>query len=142
MSSQLDGSDRKTLRGAGVQHPSSVTVFEDNLFYTDLSDQAIVRVGRVKGDNRFVFVDGLHKGTPQDVKAVHSLRQPDFGVVLTPAPATATDVPATDVPATEGKLGKGKSSMTPVIIGVSVGVVVLILAVILVVFIVRRGSSG
>ncbi|XP_065834249.1 low-density lipoprotein receptor-related protein 8-like [Oscarella lobularis] len=132
MSSQLDGSDQKTLRGAGVQHPSSVTVFEDNLFYTDLSDMAIVRVGRVKGDNRFVFVDGLHKGTPPDVKAVHSLRQPDFRVVFT-----------TEVPATEGKLDKGKSSMTPVIIGVSVGVAVLILAIILAIFIVRgRGSSG
>lgn len=75
-SSYYDGSDRKKLLSRSLPHPFALTVFEDQLYWTDWNTKSVSAVNKVTGKNlRNVHVD-LHY--PMDIHSYHASRQPNF----------------------------------------------------------------
>lgn len=69
------GRGRRTVID-GVRHPFALTLFEDNLYYTDWTESGIVRVSKFKSDSaaKLVIKDELSR--PMDIHVYHISRQP------------------------------------------------------------------
>lgn len=75
-SSYYDGSDRKKLLSRSLPHPFALTVFEDQLYWTDWNTKSVSAANKVTGkDFRNVHID-LH--FPMDIHSYHASRQPNF----------------------------------------------------------------
>lgn len=75
-SCDIHGDQRRLILTEGVRHPFSITVFEDNLYWTDWELQAILSTKK-NGRNNMTTVQGdLFR--PIDIQAVHSVRQPNM----------------------------------------------------------------
>ncbi|XP_061175466.1 very low-density lipoprotein receptor-like isoform X1 [Saccostrea echinata] len=72
---KLDGSDiRRVLHNAEqILHPFSLTVFEDNVYWTDWSSEAIRKVHKYTGQEYTQLALGLR--APMDIKVYHQQKQ-------------------------------------------------------------------
>ncbi|XP_022648330.1 low-density lipoprotein receptor-related protein 4-like isoform X3 [Varroa destructor] len=73
----VDGHGRRKVVERGLPHPFAVSVFEDNLLWTDWMTKSVHRCskfGQEAGKQTEVLVANL--SYPMDVKVVHPLRQP------------------------------------------------------------------
>lgn len=60
----------------GVRHPFALTLFEENLYYTDWTHRGVVRVSKLgsKAAGKLVIKDNLSR--PMDIHVYHMSRQP------------------------------------------------------------------
>ena len=65
------------MTSEGIHHPFSMTLFEDNLFWSDWITGAIYAINKFTGQNRKIVHDGLMM--PKGVAIMHPLRQPKSG---------------------------------------------------------------
>lgn len=81
--SGLDGSDRYTIVHDQLAHPISLTVFEDNLYWTNLGSRQANMVSKLSGKN-VTMLTNLHTANVNvssseqvsvDIKVFHALRQ-------------------------------------------------------------------
>ncbi|KAK3726302.1 hypothetical protein QZH41_012731, partial [Actinostola sp. cb2023] len=74
---RLDGSDRRVIASILNEHPFSVTVFENTLYYSDWNrnERAIRKVNKFTGEDKGIVKRLLW--AHMDVKAVHPNRQPN-----------------------------------------------------------------
>ncbi|KAA0723842.1 Low-density lipoprotein receptor-related protein 4 [Triplophysa tibetana] len=70
----LDGKNRKAVISQGLPHPFAITVFEDNLFWTDWHTKSINSANKFTGKNQEVIRNKLH--FPMDIHTLHPQRQP------------------------------------------------------------------
>ena len=73
-SSSLDGSDRRQVVHLQSQHPFSVTVFEDFVYWSDWQNDAIFKTNKFTGNGTTRIVHGLY--SIMGVEIYHALRQP------------------------------------------------------------------
>ncbi|XP_054162427.1 low-density lipoprotein receptor-related protein 4-like [Oppia nitens] len=73
--SNLDGTDRRRVVDGELQHPFAITMFEDNLYWTDVQTKSILMASKLNGKNVTIVHNKLH--FPMDVTILHPLRQPD-----------------------------------------------------------------
>ncbi|OTF75363.1 low density lipoprotein receptor-like protein, partial [Euroglyphus maynei] len=81
--SNLDGSNRYTIVHDDVQYPISLTIFEDNLYWTGVESTKINIVNKLSGKLISKIVVTSHDNSTNDrmninVKVFHPLRQPDI----------------------------------------------------------------
>lgn len=74
--SKLDGTDRKKILSNNLPHPFALTIFEDNMFWTDWHTKTISSANKVTGKNFRHVHEGLH--FPMDIHSYHVARQPAF----------------------------------------------------------------
>lgn len=74
---KLDGTDRRVIASVPNQHPYSVTVFENYLYYSDWYryERAIRKVNKFTGKDRTIVKRLVW--SHMDIKAVHPHRQPN-----------------------------------------------------------------
>jgi low-density lipoprotein receptor-related protein 4 len=75
-SSKLDGADRKKILSNNLPHPFALTIFEDNMYWTDWHTKTISSANKVTGKNFRHVHEGLH--FPMDIHSYHKARQPKF----------------------------------------------------------------
>lgn len=75
-SSALDGSDRKKVMSANLPHPFALTIFEDNMFWTDWRTKSISTANKVTGKGYHHVHNDLH--FPMDLHSFHASRQPTY----------------------------------------------------------------
>lgn len=80
--SNLDGYNRYTIVHDEVQYPISLTIFEDNLYWTGLKSTKINIVNKLSG-KLITKIETSHDNSTNDrmninVKVFHPLRQPDI----------------------------------------------------------------
>lgn len=75
-SSKLDGSDRKKILSNNLPHPFALTIFEDNMYWTDWHTKTISSANKITGKNFRHVHQGLH--FPMDIHSYHKARQPKF----------------------------------------------------------------
>ena len=80
--SNLDGSNRYTIVHDEVQYPITLTIFEDNLYWTGLKSTKINIVNKLSG-KLISTIETSHDNSTNDqlninVKVFHPLRQPDI----------------------------------------------------------------
>ncbi|XP_057187146.1 low-density lipoprotein receptor-related protein 4 isoform X1 [Triplophysa rosa] len=73
----LDGKNRKAVISQGLPHPFAITVFEDNLYWTDWHTKSINSANKFTGKNQEVIRNKLH--FPMDIHTLHPQRQPAGG---------------------------------------------------------------
>ena len=73
-SSNLDGSDRRKVVYLPAQHPFSVTVFEDFIYWSDWQSDGIFKANKFTGNGTTRIVHGLY--SIMGVEIYHPLRQP------------------------------------------------------------------
>jgi hypothetical protein len=76
----LDGSNRKTVLSKGLPHPFAITMFEDDLYWTDWHMKSINRANKFYG-NMSVTTVHTQLYFPMDIHTFHPQRQP-FGKLL------------------------------------------------------------
>ncbi|RWS31707.1 low-density lipoprotein receptor-related protein 4-like protein [Leptotrombidium deliense] len=74
-SSNLDGTDRKSVIEGNLPHPFAVTVFEDNIYWTDWHTKSIHSAIKMTGGDVKIVHGKLH--FPMDILVLHPLRQPE-----------------------------------------------------------------
>lgn len=74
--SKLDGSDRKKILSNNLPHPFALTIFEDNMYWTDWHTKTISSANKVTGKNFRHVHEELH--FPMDIHSYHKARQPKF----------------------------------------------------------------
>lgn len=74
--SKLDGTDRKKILSNNLPHPFALTIFEDNMYWTDWHTKTISSANKVTGKNFRHVHEGLH--FPMDIHSYHKARQPLF----------------------------------------------------------------
>lgn len=74
--SKLDGTDRKKILSTNLPHPFALTIFEDNMYWTDWHTKTISSANKVTGKNFRHVHEGLH--FPMDIHSYHRARQPKF----------------------------------------------------------------
>ncbi len=73
-SSKLDGTDRKVILRVPSQHPFSITIFEDLLYWADWTNEAIHKANKFTGkDHGYIIRDVFDV---MGVEMYHHLRQP------------------------------------------------------------------
>eukprot|EP00106_Octopus_bimaculoides_P021308 XP_014788750.1 PREDICTED: low-density lipoprotein receptor-related protein 4-like [Octopus bimaculoides] len=72
--SQLDGSFRRTIISQGLPHPFALTLFEDELYWTDWHTKSIWKTNKFNGNRAQRVRNHLHY--PMDIHTFHPLRQP------------------------------------------------------------------
>ncbi|XP_066985718.1 low-density lipoprotein receptor-related protein 4 isoform X1 [Macrobrachium rosenbergii] len=70
----LDGTDRRLIKDHGLPHPFAITVFEDNLYWTDWRTHSIHTANKRTGRNHAVIHANLP--FPMDIHSMHYQRQP------------------------------------------------------------------
>lgn len=70
----LDGSYRRTIISHGLPHPFALTLFEDELYWTDWHTRSIWRANKFTGNRVERVRSRLHY--PMDIHTYHPLRQP------------------------------------------------------------------
>ncbi|XP_078669811.1 low-density lipoprotein receptor-related protein 4-like isoform X3 [Branchiostoma floridae x Branchiostoma belcheri] len=70
----LDGSERKAVISQGLPHPFAITLFEDNLYWTDWHTKSINSANKFTGNEIETLRERLH--FPMDVRTFHPMRQP------------------------------------------------------------------
>ena len=73
-SSNLDGSDRRRVVHLPTQHPFSVTVFEDFIYWSDWQSDAIFKANKFTGNGVTKIVHQVY--SIMGVEIYHPLRQP------------------------------------------------------------------
>ncbi|RWS07607.1 low-density lipoprotein receptor-related protein 4-like protein [Dinothrombium tinctorium] len=74
-SSNFDGTDRKSVIEGNLPHPFAVTVFEDNIYWTDWHTKSIHSAIKLTGEDARIVHGKLH--FPMDIMILHPLRQPE-----------------------------------------------------------------
>ena len=73
-SSKLDGSDRRQIKYLPSQHPFSITVFEDYMYWSEWKNMAIHKANKFTGDEP-VELTADSQGI-MGIEMYHPLRQP------------------------------------------------------------------
>ncbi|RUS89222.1 hypothetical protein EGW08_003032, partial [Elysia chlorotica] len=73
-SSSLEGLQRRTVISQGLPHPFALTIFEDELFWTDWETKSINKANKFSGNG----VETIHSRLffPMDIHTMHPQRQP------------------------------------------------------------------
>ncbi|KAI8787512.1 low-density lipoprotein receptor-related protein 8 [Biomphalaria glabrata] len=76
VSSNMDGGDQKIILKSHnlLGHPFSITVFEDNLYWTDWQTNGVQKFNKFGKGNATTLLRNLHR--PTDIHVFHLLRQP------------------------------------------------------------------
>ena len=72
--SNFDGHNRRIVTEVKDQHPFSISVFEDFIFWTDWQNEAIFKANKFTGKEHTVIKRGLY--SPMGIEVLHPLRQP------------------------------------------------------------------
>ncbi|XP_014677385.1 PREDICTED: low-density lipoprotein receptor-related protein 4-like [Priapulus caudatus] len=72
--SNLDGSKRKSVISQGLPHPFALTIFEDQLYWTDWHTKSINKANKLTGNDISTVHKQLH--FPMDIHTFHPQRQP------------------------------------------------------------------
>ncbi|XP_074659834.1 low-density lipoprotein receptor-related protein 4-like [Tubulanus polymorphus] len=70
----LNGTRRKTILSHGLPHPFAITIFEDDLFWTDWKTKSIYKANKFDGHGVEAVKNKLHY--PMDIHTLHPQRQP------------------------------------------------------------------
>lgn len=70
----LDGTNRKTVISEGLPHPFALTIFEDELFWTDWYTKSIYKANKFSGKRVQTIRSSLF--FPMDIHSFHPQRQP------------------------------------------------------------------
>ncbi|XP_076114053.1 low-density lipoprotein receptor-related protein 4-like [Mytilus galloprovincialis] len=70
----LDGSNRRTVLNKGLPHPFALTLFEDELYWTDWNTKSINKANKFTGNDVETVHNRLHY--PMDIHTFHPQRQP------------------------------------------------------------------
>ncbi|KAK7065936.1 Low-density lipoprotein receptor-related protein 4, partial [Halocaridina rubra] len=70
----IDGSERRIIKDHGLRHPFAITVFEDNLYWTDWRTHAIHTADKRNGRHHTIIHANLP--FPMDIHSMHYQRQP------------------------------------------------------------------
>ncbi|XP_013395341.1 low-density lipoprotein receptor-related protein 4-like [Lingula anatina] len=70
----LDGANRRIVLDQGLPHPFAVTLFEDELYWTDWHTKSIKKANKFNGNSVVTVRNRLH--FPMDIHTFHPLRQP------------------------------------------------------------------
>ncbi|XP_062576146.1 low-density lipoprotein receptor-related protein 4-like isoform X3 [Saccostrea cucullata] len=73
--SNLDGSSRRTVINSGLPHPFALTLFEDELYWTDWHTKSINKANKFTGNDVETVHNRLH--FPMDIHSFHPQRQPE-----------------------------------------------------------------
>ncbi|XP_022326935.2 low-density lipoprotein receptor-related protein 4-like isoform X2 [Crassostrea virginica] len=73
--SNLDGSSRRTVINTGLPHPFALTLFEDELYWTDWHTKSINKANKFTGNGVETVYNRLY--FPMDIHSFHPQRQPD-----------------------------------------------------------------
>lgn len=73
-SAELDGAKRKKIIDQGLPHPFAITLFEDNVFWTDWHTKSISKANKFTGNKIETVHAHLH--FPMDIHTFHPQRQP------------------------------------------------------------------
>ncbi|XP_049628648.1 low-density lipoprotein receptor-like [Suncus etruscus] len=73
-SANLDGSDITMLQLTQIQNPFSVTVFEDEIFWSEMKTRTVQRMKKATGKNRTVLIKRFNQ--PYGLKIMHEVLQP------------------------------------------------------------------
>ncbi|KAK3787581.1 hypothetical protein RRG08_025912 [Elysia crispata] len=73
-SSSLEGLQRRTVISQGLPHPFALTIFEDELYWTDWETKSINKANKFSGNS----VETIHSRLffPMDIHTMHPQRQP------------------------------------------------------------------
>ncbi|CAJ0568186.1 unnamed protein product, partial [Mesorhabditis spiculigera] len=72
----LNGNGRKHIRAKRTSHVTSMTVFDDTLFWSDWNLKEVVSSNKWHGSNETTLAKTIQ--LPNDIRIVHPLRQPDW----------------------------------------------------------------
>ncbi|XP_013384074.1 uncharacterized protein LOC106154305 [Lingula anatina] len=70
----FNGQHRRVVTSRGMQHPFSVTVFEDTLYVSEWTTGTVTVLNKFSGDNRTSLPELFHR--PMGIQVYHPLRQP------------------------------------------------------------------
>ncbi len=73
-SSRLDGSDRRIVLRLPNQHPFSISVFEDYIYWSDWTNEGINKANKFTGADRGPYIRNVFDVMGLDI--YHPLRQP------------------------------------------------------------------
>lgn len=73
--SKLDGSDRRQVLFLPDQHPFSISVFEDHVYWSDWTSEAIYKANKFTGKSRTQVIS--QAASMMGVEIYHPLRQPN-----------------------------------------------------------------
>uniref|UniRef100_H0W3X9 EGF-like domain-containing protein n=1 Tax=Cavia porcellus TaxID=10141 RepID=H0W3X9_CAVPO len=73
-SANLDGTGIRMLQLTQIKNPFSVTVFEDEVFWSEMKTRTIQRVQKMTGKSRAVLIK--RSGQPYGLKVMHEVLQP------------------------------------------------------------------
>ncbi|KAM6149597.1 prolow-density lipoprotein receptor-related protein 1-like [Erethizon dorsatum] len=73
-SANLDGTGVSMLQLTQIKNPFSVTVFEDEVFWSEMKTRTVQRVRKMTGKNRAVLIK--RSGQPYGLKIMHEVLQP------------------------------------------------------------------
>uniref|UniRef100_A0A8C2UPT3 Low-density lipoprotein receptor-related protein 1-like n=1 Tax=Chinchilla lanigera TaxID=34839 RepID=A0A8C2UPT3_CHILA len=73
-SANLDGTGIRMLQLTQIKNPFSVTVFEDEVFWSEMKTRTVQRVQKMTGKNRAVLIK--RSGQPYGLKIMHEVLQP------------------------------------------------------------------
>ena len=74
-SSRLDGSDRRQIVYLPEQHPFSIVIFEDYMYWSDWTSEAIYRANKFTGTDRTQIISRAF--SMMGIEIYHALRQPN-----------------------------------------------------------------
>ena len=74
-SADLTGGQRRVVLQQHVHYPFSMVVFENYMYWTDWSKEAVFRANKFTGANKTALAEGLFH-TPMGITAYHRQRQP------------------------------------------------------------------
>ncbi|CAH1786568.1 unnamed protein product [Owenia fusiformis] len=70
----LDGTNRRVVIDQGLPHPFALTIFEDELYWTDWHTKSIYKANKFHGNSKETVRNRLH--FPMDIHTFHPQRQP------------------------------------------------------------------
>ncbi|XP_028393318.1 low-density lipoprotein receptor-related protein 2-like [Dendronephthya gigantea] len=79
--SDMDGQNRRRVSQGLVSHPFAITVFEDNVYWTDWLTKAVHKAHKWSGENHQIMKNTTSK--PMDIQVVHPIRQT---AIVSPCP--------------------------------------------------------